>query len=214
MYSVRYIPVLTLNIYRYRIYCRFRYCIYYNLIRKLFRACRASGWTINEKNKAEVLGFKLCLGLEMLLSRNLSHTTTDDQLLQPTGPAWTAYLTRLASLGYFQGELEGSCRYRELAARAAQFWQQDSSDEQGAGRTRLDRLLSLVARLQNSSLSDRPATGWLQPAPLQDDNETWLEVTPESLDRYRYSYWVGCDKMYGTGSYRYKLMASSVEPNF
>ena len=147
---------------------------------------RASGWSIDEKKKAEVLGFKLSLGLEMLLSRNLpSSTAADtDQPALPVGPAWAAYLTRLAALGYFQDELEGSARYRELAAQAAQFWQRDTSAEEEEGCTRLDRLFALVRRLQtDDSLTGRPSKGWLPPAPDKDDDASLLEVTPESLDR-------------------------------
>ena len=41
---------------------------------------RSSGWVINEKEKAEVLGFKLSLGLETILSRYRQSDSASGQL--------------------------------------------------------------------------------------------------------------------------------------
>ncbi len=147
-----------------------------------FSVLRASGWTVDESNKAEVLGYKLSLGLELLLSRNRSSAAPSSSSPGAAGPAWATFLARLAKLGYFQGELEGSVRYRELADRAAQYWTSGEDEEGEGGRHgRLDRLVSLVGRLEGGG--ELSAGGWLRPAPARDDDESWMEVTPESLDK-------------------------------
>jgi SGT1 protein len=140
------------------------------------------------------LGFKLSLGLEMLLSRNLQPSAGDVTAAPaPQGPAWAAFLARLADNGYFQGELAGSARHRELTAQAVRYWQQQHEQEEEEGEegvamgpSRLDRLLGLVAKIQQDGLATDSVGSWLRPAPKQDDDESWLEVTPESLDRYRF----------------------------
>ena len=146
-----------------------------------FSVLRASGWTVDEGKKAEVLGYKLSLGLELLLSRNRSSAAPSSSP-GAAGPAWANFLGRLATLGYFQGELEGSVRYRELAVRAAQYWTSGEEEEEAGGRHgRLDRLVCLVGRLEGGG--ELSAGGWLRPAPARDDDESWMEVTPESLDK-------------------------------
>jgi hypothetical protein len=145
---------------------------------------RASGWTVDEGKKAEVLGYKLSLGLELLLSRSRSSAAPSSSSPGASGPAWANFLTRLATLGYFQGELEGSVRYRELAARAAQYWtsgEEEEEEGEGGRHGRLDRLVSLVGRLEGDG--ELSAGNWLRPAPTRDDDESWMEVTPESLDK-------------------------------
>jgi hypothetical protein len=140
------------------------------------------------------LGYKLSLGLEMLLSRNLAPPPplSDVTAGPPQGPAWTAFLARLADTGYFQGELAGSARHRELTGQAVRYWheqqqqQQEGDDEEEGtvGPSRLDRLLRLVTKIQEDGLlADSAGNSWLSPPPKQDDDEAWLEVTPESLDR-------------------------------
>jgi hypothetical protein len=154
--------------------------VFVQINEQFFFVLRASGWTVDEGKKAEVLGYKLSLGLELLLSRNRSSA---DPSSSPGagGPAWANFLARLATLGYFQGELEGSVRYRELAARAAQYWT-SGEEEEGGRHGRLDRLVSLVGRLEEGG-GELSAGGWLRPAPARDEDESWMEVTPESLDK-------------------------------
>jgi hypothetical protein len=121
----------------------------------------------------------------MLLARNRpvpAAEETDHQQKPAEGPAWAKFLTRLVAVGYFQGELEGSARYCELAAQAAEFWANGDAEVDLGRHGRLDRLVNLVAKIQAGNLL-APPSGWLCPPVERDDDESWLEVTPESLDR-------------------------------
>ncbi len=79
---------------------------------------------------------------------------------------------------YSSGEMEGSRKYKELLEQAKQFFE-NSTDN--VYHSRLDKIMSSVEGYEKGSLK-APELGWLSP-PGQPDSETWMEVTPESLDQ-------------------------------
>ena len=99
-------------------------------------------------------------------------------LILETGTDWTNFTAKLASVGYFQEEMEGSIKYKELIAKAKDFWSSSSST---SSYSSLDGLVDLVRRYECGEVSP-PQTGWLRPGGRVDD-EAWMEVTPESLDK-------------------------------
>ena len=74
--------------------------------------------------------------------------------------------------------MQGSRKYQELLEKAAGFWGASRDD---ARHSRLDKLVALVESYERGELT-APVEGWLPPGALEDD-ESWLEVTPESLDK-------------------------------
>jgi len=148
-------------------------CLYALLNSINVRPHRSSGWIIDEKDKSQVLGYKLSVGLETILSRHRpSHSGSD------SNKEWKLFLAKLTDIGYFQGELQGSRKYQELLEKAAGFWGASRDD---ARHSRLDKLVALVESYERGELT-APVEGWLPPGGLEDD-ESWLEVTPESLDK-------------------------------
>jgi len=148
-------------------------CLYAILSSTDARPHRSSGWTIDESKPEELLGYKLSLGLEILASR---YRRPGDQ--QAEDASSTHFIKKLQGVGYFQGELEGSRKYKELLEQAKQFFV-NSTDN--VYHSRLDKIMSSVEGYENGSLK-APEVGWLAP-PGQPDSETWMEVTPESLDQ-------------------------------
>ena len=78
----------------------------------------------------------------------------------------------------FLGEMEGSRKYKELYSNAKQFFE---SSTENVYHNRLDRLMAIVGKFESGDIS-KPDSGWLPP-PGQPDSESWMEVTPESLDQ-------------------------------
>ena len=74
--------------------------------------------------------------------------------------------------------MEGSRKYKELLEQAKQFFE-NSTDN--VYHSRLDKIMSNVEGYEKGSLKT-PELRWLSP-PGQPDSETWMEVTPESLDQ-------------------------------
>lgn len=74
--------------------------------------------------------------------------------------------------------MQGSVKYKHLAEKAQEFMK--SSDE-GSHHSRADNIVKIVESFENGDLKG-PSSGWLRPGGL-DGDESWMEVTPESLDR-------------------------------
>ena len=76
------------------------------------------------------------------------------------------------------GELKGSAKHRALTENALRFWRSSKEDSY---HSRLDNIVDLLDKFLRNELVP-PDQGWLRPGGVVED-ESWLEVTPESLDR-------------------------------
>jgi len=152
-------------------------CLYALLNSITVRPHRSSGWKVDEKKKAEMLGFQLSLGLEIILSRHRKlHEHSE------TSPNTEKFLKKLEDVGYFQGELAGSVKYKSLLSKAKEFMR---NSQQDSHHTRLDDLVDVVTKFDTSAdkAEPEPPSGWLPDGGIADDDESWMEVTPESLDK-------------------------------
>ena len=68
--------------------------------------------------RGEPTGYKLAMGLEILLSR-----------AREGEEGWEKVLSKLKDTGYFQKELQGSKKYKELVENPTNFWK-DSLEEE------------------------------------------------------------------------------------
>jgi len=137
------------------------------------RPHRCSGWEVDEKVKADLLGYKLSLGLEIILSRHRAEKDSSEGNI-----GWENFIKKLKDVGYFQGELEGSVKYNCLLENAREFLKGAGEDSY---HSRLDTLVDTVQRFEEGTLP-APPTGWL-PEGGEEGDEAWMEVTPESLDK-------------------------------
>lgn len=55
----------------------------------------------------------------------------DDLKVPQRDPKWPSFLQKLKTFGYFENELEGSCRYRERLAAAEEYFMDQRQRERG-----------------------------------------------------------------------------------
>jgi len=147
---------------------KFSRCLYAMISSCKVRPSKGSNWVVGE-DRSELVGYKLALGVEMLLAR-----ARDCEKGTLRGKEWKKFLSKLVEVGYFQGELEGSRKYKTLEEGAEKFWsntlEEDAEDD--------IRQLVKVAEDSNEAISG----AIIGPSGVSD-SEDWLEVTPESLDK-------------------------------
>ena len=152
---------------------KFSRCLYALLNSTQVQPHRSSGWTV--RSQSESLGFKLALGLEILLAR---HRAAGPKSGQSSG-RWRQFRERLVDSGYFKQELEGSVRYKQLENQAHNFFLA-SSDE----RSIEDDLCQAFDSLKEENISVSELQGGIVNPPVAEvDSEDWMEMTPDILDK-------------------------------
>jgi len=147
---------------------KFSKCLYAMLSSCKVRPSKGSGWVLKEL-KEELIGYKLAMGLEILLSR-----ARDGDKGVIRGKDWDKFLSKLREVGYFKEELEGSQKYKELLVNAGSFWKDLNGDDENVD------IREIVENVENDI---DPCIGGIVGPPGVCDNEDWLEVTPDSLDK-------------------------------
>jgi len=147
----------------------FSRCLYAMLSSCEARPTRASGWQVDMNCKEQRLGWQLALGLEILLCR-----ARDREAGQPRGEDWNKFKAKLESVGFFQGELAGSVRHKQLVESARQFWVASQLEEE------VEDVREVVRKAEETP---GPLVGSIISSPGRVDSEDWLDITPDSLDR-------------------------------
>jgi SGT1 protein len=166
--------------------------------------CAADGaphLTTTARLKAAELGQKVAMGLEILYWRSAalnssssssstssSRDTTDaaDSAYSSAAAVPASFVHSLEERGYFEGELQGSKRYKEKLALAAQFLQQRDSSSGDDFSDDDQLLLGLAAHMDTATAA---ATTAGDAAELfarvtePDDSESWMEVLPSELEQ-------------------------------
>lgn len=154
-----------------RVRVTFSKCLYAMVQGVQVQPYKASSWVVGEARE-EVLGFKLATALEILLSQSKGQKGSGQD-----GQDFVKFLSKLQDVGFFQGELEGSIRHKQLMEDAKAFWTASKAAEQESDASQ-DLLWEFKAALDVSEVPDNFMIG---PAGTEDP-EDWLDVTPESLD--------------------------------
>ncbi|KAH8919744.1 SGT1-domain-containing protein [Atractiella rhizophila] len=143
------------------------------------RRWRELGWS-SEREEADKkrwmeIGVRIIRGFEEAYERSRkgqSHETNDDEFKRT--------VRRLEKEGYFEGELEGSKRWKELEERVRVGYNRrresrKDSEDQDSFASKVDRLLST---------SDMPSSS-IKQIPTKDDEDSfdWMEMSPEHLDQ-------------------------------
>ncbi|KAL5473969.1 hypothetical protein EMCRGX_G028539 [Ephydatia muelleri] len=169
----------------------FTRCLYAKLLRQQnLGVPRNSGFktlpSSHPQHKAYDLGMKLACGLEMLLcsAGGMKGGSGEEEVTKDS--RWPAFVQGLKEKGYFQGELEGSKLYSQLLQTAKEYFDdnivKDRScsrelpfSEAAAGRN-VARLLFEMPPIEGEGDT---VDQCLPPA----DDDSWLELSPEQLDR-------------------------------
>ena len=155
---------------------RFSRCLYAMLSGTKVTPARASGWDIGQ-DKEKSLGFKLCLGLEILTARKKRDCGTSEQSMKEN-KEWVKFLGRLKAKNYFRGEMEGSLVYKKLEQDALKFFSE--SIEENTIEMNIDDAFQEC--VNTPSPCDLAKSAVIGPPVASDDSEQWLEMTPEMLD--------------------------------
>ncbi|KAH7950291.1 hypothetical protein HPB49_021917 [Dermacentor silvarum] len=174
---------------------RFTRCLYAQLRQQRFMPDRRVGWNMPPPHAPEYvahdLGLKLACGLEILAAGS-------DKMASNGEPG-------LAELGD-DGELEGSKLYHILLQRAREYFAQtvfagaDSESERRgtcSARARVSRLLRQLDVNVEKLREESEKLG-------EPDDEKWMEVTPQDLDRLLEDY-----SSRGPGEQKHKDTAST-----
>jgi SGT1 protein len=164
--------------------------------------CAADGaphLTTTARLKAAELGQKVAMGLEILYWRsaalhNSSSSSSSDSTSEAADSAYSSaaavpasFVHSLEERGYFEGELQGSKRYREKLALAAQFLQQRDASS-AADTSDDDQLLLGLAAHMGAATATATATAGdaaevFARVTEPDDSESWMEVLPSELEQ-------------------------------
>lgn len=149
-------------------------CLYAMVSGLTVQPYKSSGWSLPLQNdggyKAAHLGYKLSLGLEILLSRERQVGKSGDEA------GFGSFEGKLRDVGYFRGQMEGSRLYKELRDSAKSFYLSSLGDQSDEGG------VSEVYSKFMEGMLEPAVDGWLLASRGKEDSEEWLNVTPESLD--------------------------------
>lgn len=153
--------------------------LYAMLTHSQYMPDRRTGWNLPSSSsnggdafKSHSLGVKLACGFEILAAQAKPSAATNDLSANRN---WLTYLQSLRQRGYFQDFIEGSRDHQRLMATAKEYFvsqveQQHSSSATDAGSELLE-LLKTIEYSPPSEAIDGP-----------EDDENWLNVSPEDLD--------------------------------
>ena len=159
----------------------FTKCLYGQLVKQNFVPEKATMKLLPEISsstyKGNVIGLQLTYGFEILNSHNC---TTSNGILAPTTPSgqqWEKYLSALKQHGYFKEELVGSQLYSKLMENAKEYFSRNclSAKEHPTKLNEIGKLLQDMP-----SCSELPTENVSEIPP--DDDESWLEISPEELE--------------------------------
>ena len=159
---------------KYRV--KFSKCLYAMLSSSNVAPARASGWD-KHLDQSGTLGFKLSLGLEILLTRARIGSGNSESNMG-NSKQWLEFKNRLKNNGFFKNELEGSRKYRELENIALKFFLESNKDD-GEEPEYVNDVFQEVVKTKDTTLIDCDVVG-----PLVDvvGGEDWMEMTPDILD--------------------------------
>lgn len=157
-------------------------CLYAQLAHQSFQPDKRCGWvmpsTSNAKFKSHDIGMKLAHGFEILCNKCGDELgDMSDTSIPVNDVMWLKYVNALKGKNYFRGELEGSILYKQLLENAKRFYQDNIATthrEDNPGKVILQLLKSVVVDIEER----RRAEPDLPPP----DDDSWLDLTPESLD--------------------------------
>ena len=124
--------------------------------------------------KGHLVGLQLTYGFEILYNQQSGCTTTTANTA--TGQQWEKYLRSLTKHGYFQNEVVGSQLYTQLLENAKEYFTRIcmNSDQNENISNEIKQLLEVMPQPEEGSVQSDTFP--------PDDDESWLEVSPEELD--------------------------------
>lgn len=144
--------------------------LYAMLTHSQYMPDRRTGWNLPTSShsdfKSHLLGVKLACGFEILAAQAKSNDFTANK-------HWLNYVDSLRKRGYFQNLLEGSQGYKTLRDVAEEFYRQNI-DTMPYSSDVGQEIITLLKQIEYQQQNDSKLP--------EDDDESWLNVSPEELD--------------------------------
>lgn len=152
----------------------FTKCLYAMLLHSNYVPDRRTGWHLPPNTdplyKAHHLGIKIACGFEILASQAKPFKNVEED------KGWSQYLANLKKRNYFQDNTEGSKDYTRLLEVAKEFYVENRESMNYA--TPIGR--EIISNLQNLELNSGDFSDSLPEK--SDDDDSWLNISPEELD--------------------------------
>ncbi|KAF7266105.1 ecdysoneless cell cycle regulator [Rhynchophorus ferrugineus] len=155
---------------------KFTKCLYAMLSHSKYIPDRKIGWNLppvsSKDYKQHLLGVKVACGMEILVAQAKPSKDIEGDR------AWDQYLKILKEKGYFQGLLEGSKDFNNLLNKAKEYYIEHRDSMHYSPPIGQEILL----QLRKSDISYEQLQKDAQNL-LPDDDESWLDICPEDLDK-------------------------------
>lgn len=169
----------------------FTKCSFAQLMQQKYIPDKRTGWNIpaptSPEFKAYDLGMKLACGFEILAANAepaVMHPSSSLNWDPDTDDRWNRFLGILKKIGFFRGSLEHSKIYNELLSQAKLYYSTNMQDANKMSLKPSDEVLKLLNSVE-VDLDQMKKNARVLPPP---DDDGWLNVTPEKLDRLLSTY--------------------------
>ncbi|CAM9245808.1 unnamed protein product [Chrysoparadoxa australica] len=149
---------------------------------RVWEPLEVSHLTPQLRSKASELGRKLSMGMEMAYIQCRRCCARREEGGGVEEGAWESFLARLKAHGYFEGELEGSLKYREKLAQAKQHLRDRTFAAAGGeevGEGAACSLHELADKIMEGSVLKSHVFGAV---PEEDDSDSFMEVSQQELE--------------------------------
>lgn len=155
----------------------FTRCLYAMLSHSKYTPDRKTGWNLPSPNdtkfKSHNLGVRVASGFEILASQAKSSSTDIDN-----DANWHRYLSSLKQKSYFKGLLEHSNEYNDLLNKAKEYFTNNRDTMQS-----VPEIGGVVLNLMKTIEYDEEELEAEAKNLPKDDDESWLNINPEELDK-------------------------------
>ncbi|EFA01447.1 protein ecdysoneless [Tribolium castaneum] len=152
----------------------FTKCLYAMLTHSKYVPDRRTGWNLPKSDspqfKAQNLGVKIACGFEILAAQ----AKPSQDIEQDKG--WVNYFEKLKEKNYFRGLLEHSREYNDLLNKAKEYYI-NHRDSMHYSPAIGQEIVQLIKNL------DFKIDELKEESNLPDDDDSWLNVSPEELDK-------------------------------
>lgn len=174
----------------------FTRCLYAMLTHARYTPDRRTGWNLppssDEKFKAHNLGMKIACGFEILVSKA---TPIEDDV--ENDKSWHLFLSSLKQNGFFGDNIEHSKEYCKRLENAKEYYKMFADSRPISTANAAHEALK---QLKETDLShDKLKTEEMQTYNPIDDNEDWLNISSDDLDKLLAERY-GIKKTFHTGS--------------
>ncbi|ERL94349.1 protein ecdysoneless [Dendroctonus ponderosae] len=156
---------------------KFTRCLYAMLLHSKYIPDRKIGWNLppatSNDYKQHLLGVKIACGFEILASQAKPNADVEGDR------GWAQFLKRLNEIEYFKGLLEGSKEYNTRFNKAKVYYTEHRTSLHSGSNVGQE----VLQLLRSCDIDYDELCKEAQNNAVKDDDESWLDISPEELDQ-------------------------------